>query len=86
MLEKGSITSKGLTQYNEAQTNTDQGNRNIWNVNSLWPVPLLCTVINSISMNASKLNIWEWYDTLVMQESFKTYNVNSLCHFLLQSI
>ena len=29
MLEKGSITSKGLTQYNEEQTNTDQGNRNI---------------------------------------------------------
>ena len=58
MLEKGSITRKGLTQYNEEQTNTDQGNRNIWNVNSFWPVPLLCTVINSISMNASKLNVW----------------------------
>ena len=46
MLEKGSITSKGLTQYNEEQTTTDQGNRNIWNVNSFWPVPLLCTDTN----------------------------------------
>ena len=37
-------------------------------------------VINSISMNAFKSNVR--YNTLVMQEnSFKAYNVNSLCHF-----
>ena len=38
-------------------------------------------VINSISMNASKSNEVMVYNTLVMQESFKAYNVNFLCHF-----
>ena len=31
-------------------------------------------------MNASKSNV-RYGNTLVMQESFKAYNVNSLCHF-----